>query len=133
MNAMAKIIEALPKDDRYVENPANPAHAMVIKPVEGRVEIYFGDTLLARSRQAKRVLEFGKSVYDPMIYIPKSDLTAVLTPQAKTSVCPLKGTASYVSYGDEEIAWSYAPYAFADELKDHFCFWPSKVRLVEQP
>ena len=63
-------------------------------------------------------------------YFPRSSVDAALVaPSAKTSVCPYKGTATYLSLevdGREnaDAAWFYAePKAAAAEIKDHVAFW----------
>ncbi|MES0812121.1 DUF427 domain-containing protein [Roseibium sp. SCPC15] len=115
-----------------IRNPDNPDHLMVIKDVPRRVRIYAGDTLLADSVNALRVIEIGKAVYDPVIYVPQSDLVAEFTPVDKSTFCPIKGDASYVARDGDEIAWVYkSPISMASRLASHFAFWPAKVRLVE--
>ncbi|MCV0424701.1 MAG: DUF427 domain-containing protein [Roseibium sp.] len=118
--------------ENAVRNPSNPDHLMVIKDVPRRIRIYANDTLLADSTNALRVLEIGKSVYDPVVYIPKTDLTAEFEPVEKSTYCPIKGDASYVALDGDEIGWVYeAPIEMAGLLKSHFAFWPTKIRLVE--
>lgn len=115
-----------------IRNPANPAHFMVIKPVKRRIRVYAGNTLLADTTDAVRILETGKTAYDPVIYVPKSDLSAELDAEDRNTHCPLKGDAAYFSLGGEELSWSYpAPFPFAMVLKDRHAFWPDKVRQVE--
>ncbi|WP_346891832.1 DUF427 domain-containing protein [uncultured Roseibium sp.] len=115
-----------------IRNPGNPDHLMVLKPVKRRVRIYAGDTLLADSTRALRVIEVGKSVYDPVVYIPGDDLVANFDRLAKSTHCPLKGDASYVAHNEEELGWAYKnPIEPASAIKGFFAFWPHKTRLVE--
>jgi len=115
-----------------IRNPDNPAHLMVIKDVPRRIRIYDGILLLADSRRALRVLEIGKSFYDPVLYIPETDLETRTDHVDRTTYCPIKGEASYVSQDGEEIGWVYrSPIAMARQLADHYAFWPAKVRVVE--
>lgn len=115
-----------------IRNPENPDHLMVIKPVSRRIRILAGDTLLADSTSAIRIMEVGRSVYDPVIYVPAADIRVDLEPVDKSTHCPIKGDASYRSLGGEEIAWTYEkPIPMAADLAGHFAFWPSKVRIVE--
>jgi len=121
---------ALPAD--AIRNPANPAHFMVIKPVNRRIRVYAGETLLADSTNAIRVMETGRTVYDPVVYVPKPDLAASLENIDKSTHCPIKGDAAYVGLNGKEVGWSYPdPLPFAIALKDRHAFWPDKVRLVE--
>ena len=115
-----------------IRNPDTPHHFMVLKPVNHLVKIFRGDELLAKTNNALRVIEIGKSVYDPVLYIPTKDVIASLTRTEKTSHCPLKGDAAYFEYAREEIAWSYSQtFEFAKELRDHHAFWSSKIRIEE--
>ncbi|POF28572.1 DUF427 domain-containing protein [Roseibium marinum] len=125
-------LETGPAFENAIRNPDNPAHLMVIKDISRRIRIYAGDTLLADSTGAIRVIEIGKSVYDPVVYVPETDLTADFGEMDRSTHCPIKGDASYVSFGGEEIGWVYrTPIPMADRLAAHYAFWPKKVRLVE--
>jgi len=115
-----------------IRNPGAPNHFMVIKPIDQRLRIYSGETLLADTTSALRVIEIGKTAYHPVVYIPAAALQVSLSPSDKTTHCPLKGDASYFSFEGEEISWSYtSAFEFADALSDHHAFWASKVRIVE--
>lgn len=115
-----------------IRNPANPDHLMVLKPVKRRVRIYTGDTLLADSTRALRILEVGKSVYDPVVYVPGDDLLPNFDRLAKSTHFPLKGDASYVALNGEELGWAYKnPIEVASAIKGYFAFWPQKTRLIE--
>lgn len=115
-----------------IRNPANPNHLMVIRPVPRTVSVHVGGTLIAQTQDALRVMEMGKSLYDPAIYVPASDVLVTLDPVDKSTHCPLKGDASYVSFNGEEIAWSYdRPLEGSRQLAGHFAFWPNKVRITE--
>ena len=63
-------------------------------------------------------------------YFPRESVDpALVAPSPKTSVCPWKGTAQYLTLtvdGAEnaDAAWYYAePKDAAAELKDHVAFW----------
>jgi len=115
-----------------IRNPANASHFMVIRPIPRRIRVFCKDTLLADTNKAVRVLEQGKSLYDPAIYLPESDIITPLTRLEKTSHCPLKGDAAYFAHKGVEIAWSYAaPIVGAEKLGNYFAFWPDKVRIEE--
>ncbi|MBL4733624.1 MAG: DUF427 domain-containing protein [Rhizobiaceae bacterium] len=115
-----------------IRNPDNSHHFMVLKQVKHTVEFYHGDALLAKTNKALRVIELGKSVYGPVLYIPTNDIVAPLNKLGKQSHCPLKGTASYFAHDGEEIAWSYAnPLYFATELANYYGFLISKTWIRE--
>ena len=118
--------------ERAIRNPDNQNHLMVIKDVPRRIRIYHGAALLADTNHALRVLEIGKSVYDPVLYVPEADLKTRLGHVDRSTHCPIKGDASYVSHDGEEIGWVYkVPIDMARQLAAHYAFWPSKVRIVE--
>lgn len=62
-------------------------------------------------------------------YFPRDAVTAELADSATTSVCPWKGTASYLSVkvdGDtnQDAAWYYPqPKDAAAQIKDRVAFW----------
>ena len=124
-----------------IHNPGDPRHYMRIKPVGGRVRIRLGDRVLADSRNALRLLEAGRDVYDPVLYIPMADVRATLAPVEKRTYCPLKGQASYFDLVSEEneveaseIAWSYRETLdMADEIKDLVAFDAARVTIEEHP
>lgn len=123
-----------PSPQDAIHNPANPRHFMAIKPVKAQVKLFIGDQLVAETANAVRLVEVGRSVYDPVLYIPQQDLTIALDRLEKSTHCPLKGDASYHALGGEEVAWSYeAPFDFAEPIRGLLAFWPSKVRVEERP
>ena len=129
--------ESVTMSQHTIHNPAEPRHFMRVKPVAGTVRILRDGRVLAESSRALRVLEAGKDLYDPCLYLPREDLKADLVPSAKQrTLCPLKGHASYFDLPGvaEEIAWSYEEtFDFADQLKDLVSFYGSKVTIEEHP
>lgn len=118
--------------DKAIRNPAEPNHLMVLKEIPRRIRIYAGTTLLADTTKALRLMEIGRSVYDPVIYVPETDLACVFESIDKSTRCPIKGDARYVGLDGEELGWVYKrPLAMARQLSGHHAFWPSKVRVVE--
>ena len=116
-----------------IHHPDNDAHFMRVKPVKATVRVSRAGTLLAESRNALRVQETGKDVYDPVVYIPETDVTGPLDPVAgKSTHCPLKGDASYFTLNGEEIAWTYdRPFAWSEQLRGHIAFYANKVTIEE--
>jgi uncharacterized protein (DUF427 family) len=116
-----------------IHNPGNQAHFMHVKSVPQRVRVRRGDQLLADSTGALRVMETGKGPYDPMLYIPRADVSGPLQAvDGKSTHCPLKGDASYFALDGDEIAWTYdRPLDVSTILKDHIAFDPGKVTIEE--
>ncbi|MEO1658843.1 MAG: DUF427 domain-containing protein [Pseudomonadota bacterium] len=123
-----------------VRRPDAPDHFMRIKPVQKRVTVMIDGVILAETASAKRVIEFGRDIYDPVLYIPRDDLQAEFKTLEKSTRCPLKGEASYHSaklsdaQWADEIAWSYdKSFDFASEIKGLVAFDSSRVTITEAP
>ena len=62
-------------------------------------------------------------------YFPRESVTAALRESSTTSVCPWKGTASYLSVEvdgavNEDAAWYYPePKEAAAQIRDRVAFW----------
>lgn len=113
-----------------IRRPDNPQHMMVLKPIASRVRVHAGGSLLADTMNAVYVLESFNKIYDPVIYVPGTDIAADLDPIEKTTHCPLKGDASYFALNGEEIGWAYnAPFDYSQAIKGFHAFWPQKVRI----
>ena len=127
--------------ENAIRNPNNPNHFMRIKPVKARVRVLYGDQVLADSTDAVRVLEVGKDLYDPVLYIPQADVSPALVPLDKRTHCPLKGDARYFDLtGPDDgvvesgIAWTYDQVLdIAAALKGRLGFYASKVTIEESP
>lgn len=110
------------------EYPRPPA----LVPCERRVRIELGGTVVVDTTLALRVLETS---HPPTIYVPPADVAAgALRPvPGRRSVCEWKGQASYYDVlGGERTeaaaAWTYhQPVARYAELRDHVCFYPSRM------
>ncbi|MGI9353913.1 MAG: DUF427 domain-containing protein [Rhizobiaceae bacterium] len=117
-----------------IARPDVPQHFMVLQPVGQRVIVKRGETVVAESGDAVWLMEAGKTLYPPVIYLPTGDLKVALVSEDKTTHCPLKGDASYFSLpGDEdakEFAWSYEdPLAFSQPIKGLIAFYRDKVTV----
>ncbi|MBW3098932.1 DUF427 domain-containing protein [Pseudohoeflea coraliihabitans] len=117
---------------KTIHNPDNEAHFMRLKPVAGVVSISRSGVVLAESANACWLLETGHDIYDPMLYLPAAALAVRLDPVAgKSTHCPLKGDASYLSYAGSEIAWRYdRPLPGAGVLADLVAFDPREVTIT---
>lgn len=122
--------------ENAIKRPDAPNHFMVLKQVNRKIVFrnQRGE-LLAESENAIRLLEAGRTLFDPVLYIPKQDVTAPMDKTQKSTFCPLKGDASYYSTADEEeIAWAYEePLPFSTSIKDLVAFYPDRVIIEEHP
>ena len=126
--------------DGAIRRPDAPNHYMVLKPIKRRIVIRLPDgAKLAESTRATRLLEVGKTLYDPVVYLPRQDLIAELEKQDNTTHCPLKGDATYFTYRQAgevcpNLAWSYeAPLDFAQDIGGLIAFYSDKVVVEEYP
>ena len=124
-----------------IHNPSEPRHFMRLKPVGRRVRIRLGDEVLAETTRALRVLEVGKDLYDPVLYVPDEDVVARLGPNDRTTHCPLKGDAAHFDLIGEDgtvrqpkIAWSYRePLGHASGLAGRTAFYTDRLTVEEAP
>ena len=124
-----------------IHNPSEPRHFMRIKPVERRVVIWRDGEMLAETSEAVRVLEVGKDLYDPVLYLPPADVTPRLRRNDDTTHCPLKGDAVYFDLLDAAgevrvpgIAWSYPePIGPTAELAGRVAFYAKHVTIEDRP
>ncbi len=126
--------------DRVIKRPDSPLHFMVLKPILREVVVTaVSGREIAKSTDAVRMLESGKSLFDPVIYIPRVDVTASLVPNAKKSNSPLKGVADHFDFNDDgeiirDIAWSYEEtFGFASQIHRLIAFDLDKVSISERP
>ncbi|MEM8836870.1 MAG: DUF427 domain-containing protein [Pseudomonadota bacterium] len=124
-----------------IHNPAEPRHFMRIKPVAGFITIRHGLDVVAESSRALRVLEVGRDIYDPVVYVPKNDVRGRIVKTEKTTHCPIKGDACYfnlIDAGDQlvaaNIAWSYTdPVEGAEDITEFVAFYPNMTSIEEKP
>ncbi len=123
----------LPLSDA-VRRPDAPNHMMVLRPVTRRIVVRKGTTILADTEEAIRLMEIGKSLYDPVIYMPQEAVSVPMVRLEKSSHCPLKGDATYFALSDDSpaIAWSYEePFDFSSAIKGLIAFYADHVTIEE--
>ena len=119
-----------------IHNPEEPRHFMRLRPLERRVRILIQGRTLADTTDALRLMEVGRDVYHPVIYVPRGDVLAVLSRLDKSSHCPIKGDASYFELSGDvgEIAWAYEdPLPGAEALARRIAFDSTRVTIEESP
>lgn len=107
-----------------------------IRDAEGTWVVRAGGAVIGESENA---LEVSQGDYPFVIYFPRGDIAmAFLERSDHTSVCPIRGTASYFSIVTKSTvlsnaAWSYEdPKPGMEALKDHVAFEASGTVTVEQ-
>jgi len=128
---------SLAKIKEIIRRPDNADHMMRIKPISGKVQIRTHDQILAESENACWIMEIGKDVYDPVVYVPLADVTKARHKTDKRTHCPLKGDCCYYSFeidGCDNLAWQYdEPMVFARQLEDMAGFDASRVVVMLLP
>jgi uncharacterized protein (DUF427 family) len=102
----------------------------MLEPFSATVEVYAGDTLVARSVNTLRVLETASP---PTIYIPPQDIDmSQISSTAGNSFCEWKGSACYWKLVNDAtgipVAWSYRdPFPAFAKIRDYLCFYPGRI------
>lgn len=120
-----------------IHRPDAPGHMMRIKPAARLVRVRVGGATVAESRRALQVIEIGRDVADPVLYLPLEDVAATLVESERTTHCPLKGDTTYFDLADgaaDGIGWSYTrPLPFAEALAGHIAFDASRATFESAP
>jgi uncharacterized protein (DUF427 family) len=114
------------QDDHPITVSGNPKEVSVL--FEGRV--------IAKTSRALLLCEAS---YPAVNYISREDADMeFFEPSAHETLCPYKGTASYLTIrtpegASENAVWSYEePFEKVAEIKGYLAFYPDKVELVEE-
>ncbi len=113
---------------------ATGMHRITTRPSQVRVRVESGGEVLAESDRAIELHETGLPV---RYYLPRGDVrTDLLAPSAKTSHCPFKGDATYLSApGVKDAFWVYEAPSEEDALPiaGMLAPWPGRVDVTTQP
>ena len=98
---------------------------------KGHLRIVHAGIILADTNKAFRILETS---HPPTYYLPQTDIEMqYLKANPRQSFCEFKGRASYydlqiAGQSISQVAWYYpTPSKAYPALKDHLCFYASKV------
>ncbi len=124
--------------ENAVVRPDGSGHFYVLKPIAQTVKVMLRDKTVAESTSAVWLLEGGKTLYPPVIYLPRADVTTAIASVPGTTHCPLKGDATYfIREGDgriEKIAWSYTePFDFSASIAGLIAFDPALATFHLSP
>lgn len=90
--------------------PDHPGYRIDLVPCNGRAVVRVGDTVLAESTRAVRVIETD---HVERLYFPEADIAMeLLEGNDHHTICPFKGQASYWSFSKgepavEDVFWTY--------------------------
>ena len=114
-----------PGQESVWDYPRPPA----LDPCTQLVEVKAAGAVLARSRNAVRVLETASP---PTVYIPPADIRMdLLVPVGGSSYCEWKGAAQYwglaAAPGSPAVGWSYpTPSPAFTAIAGWLCFYPGR-------
>ena len=114
-------------------------HYAVIDPHNRKLTLQYKGETIVETTNAMILKEIGKSVYDPVFYVPKEDMKIKLELEPdRQSHCPIKGDATYWNvegdYTDNYFAWSYEEVLpRAKKIKGHIAFNMEYITLVSEP
>lgn len=124
--------------ENAVVRPDGSGHFYVLKPVVQKVTVVLQGKTVGESGSAVWLLEGGKTLYPPVLYLPRTDVTISIAAVPGTTHCPLKGDATYfIREGDGrigKIAWSYRePFDFSASIKGLIAFDPALATFNLSP
>ncbi len=114
-------------------------HYAIADQYQRKLIIKYKGEEIANTTQAIILKEVGKSVYDPVFYIPKEDISIQLEPEPeRQSNCPIKGDASYWNvsgdFTENYFAWSYEdPLPRSKKIQGHIAFNMEYITLISEP
>lgn len=117
-----------PGQESVWDYPRPPA----LDPDDRLVEVFHGETPIARSRRAIRVLETASP---PSYYLPPEDVKrSLFVPVRQASFCEWKGAASYWALADDPqnaVGWTYEqPSRRFRDIAGWFAFYPARLRCL---
>lgn len=103
-----------------------------LEPTSKTLKVVFNDVVIAQTNYGQRILETS---HPPTYYFPVEDIKMEYLQRAsgKSSFCEYKGLADYYHLKvankiAQNVAWFYTdPSPGYAALKDHVCFYASKV------
>lgn len=110
------------EDEKILGHARDPFHRVDARRSHRHVTVTAGGRKIAETDSPIALFETGLPV---RWYIPRADLDwSVLSDSDTHTVCPYKGTASYVSAGEQpDIGWTYPdPFDEARAIADHYSF-----------
>jgi len=114
-------------------------HYAVIDTYNRKLTLKYKGETIAKTSNALILKEVAKTVYDPVFYVPKEDVTVNIVKEPnRNSHCPIKGDATYwnlqKSPTDEYFAWSYEEVLpRAKKIEGYIAFNPAHISIISEP
>lgn len=84
--------------------PDEPRHFMRVQPVGSHVEILMGEDQLIATDNAVWLQEVGKTLYPPVIYVPKDEVAVPLQKLDKVTLVRLKAMPAILPFATMKLA-----------------------------
>jgi uncharacterized protein (DUF427 family) len=114
-------------------------HYAVIDDYNRKLTLKYMNEVIAETTSALILKEVGKSVYDPVFYIPKKSVLIKLESEPnRQSHCPIKGEASYWNvegdFTDNYFAWSYEDaLPHSKKIEGYIAFNMEYITFISEP
>lgn len=114
-------------------------HYAVVDKYQRKLTIKYKNEIIAETSAALILKEVGKSVYDPVFYLPKEAVSLKLEAEpARQSHCPIKGDASYWNvagdFTSNYFAWSYeTALPYTKKIEGYIAFNMEYVTFISEP
>jgi uncharacterized protein (DUF427 family) len=114
-------------------------HYAAIDNYNRKLTLKYLNEVIAETTSALILKEVGKSIYDPVFYLPKeSVLIKLVSEPNRQSLCPIKGDASYWNvegdFTDNYFAWSYEnALPRTKKIKGYIAFNMEYITLISEP
>jgi uncharacterized protein (DUF427 family) len=114
-------------------------HYAVIDNYNRKLTIKYLNEVIAETTSALILKEVGKSVYNPVFYLPKENVLINLESEPnRQSSCPIKGEASYWNiagdFADNYFAWSYEDaLPRSKKIEGYIAFNMEYITLISEP
>ncbi|PPK71009.1 uncharacterized protein (DUF427 family) [Actinokineospora auranticolor] len=122
------------EDEPVYVHARDPCTRVDVLASSRHVVVELDGVRLAESGQPRVLFETG---LPPRFYLPARDARLdLLRPSATTTMCPYKGTATYLDavvngVTHRDLVWCYpAPFAESQKIAGLLCFYPDRARLV---
>ncbi|WP_199431308.1 DUF427 domain-containing protein [Qaidamihabitans albus] len=116
------------EDERVHGHLRDPYHRVDVRASARHVRVFDGDQLVA---DADRPFLLSETGLPNRFYLRREDVrTDLLRPTETRTVCPYKGTASYLGRDGRDLAWSYEdPLDDAVKITGLVCFDPAQATV----
>jgi uncharacterized protein (DUF427 family) len=114
-------------------------HYVVIDAYDRKLSMKYKGEIIVETRHALILKEVAKTVYNPVLYVPKEDIKVNIDKEPnRNSHCPVKGNATYWNLQEnpteDYFAWSYEEaLPRAKRIEGYIAFNPAYITMISEP